>query len=173
MADLINILVDNLKETFKAIEKFLLIGLTASLVLVVLAITDRGLVGEQKLMLADINAPAALVAVVALATYFASGAFAALHFFGRRRIVKLLRQRDPMVVDDLLTYPSIVSRIGPPQIIALLCVGGSGMLALVLFYAPTHELQKALLASVVIGSPYIVLFVMALLTVIVERPRRP
>jgi hypothetical protein len=172
MADLTNILADNLKETFRAIEKFLLIGLTSSLVLVVLAITDHGLTGEQKVMLADINAPAFLVAAVALATYFASGAFAALHFFGRRRIVKLLDERDPMVVDALLTYPSVVSRIGPPQVVALFCVGGSGMLALALFYVPTHEMQKAFFAFAVIGSPYILLFAMALFTVIEERPRR-
>ena len=43
MADYTDILIGNLKETFKAIEKFLLVGFTASLALVVLAITDRGI----------------------------------------------------------------------------------------------------------------------------------
>lgn len=169
MADLVDILIDNLKETFKAIEKFLLLGLTASLVLVVLAITNRELLGEQRLMFTDMNAPAVLVAFVALGTYFAAGAFAAFYFAARRRIVKRLSERDRMVVDALLTYPSVVSRIGAPQIIALACVGGTGMIALLLFYVPTHEFQKALLASLIIGSPYIVLLGMALLTAIEER----
>ena len=40
MADYTDILIGNLKETFKAIEKFLLVGFTAALVLIVLAITD-------------------------------------------------------------------------------------------------------------------------------------
>ena len=169
MADLVGILIDNLKETFKAIEKFLLLGLTASLVLVVLAITNRELSGVQKLMFADVNAPAVLVAFVALGTYFASGAFAAFYFAARRRIVKRLLELDPMVVEALLTYPSVVSRIGAPQIIALASVGGTGMIALLLFYVPTHELQKALLASLIIGSPYIVLLGMAFLTAVEER----
>ncbi len=169
MVDLVGILIDNLKETFKAIEKFLLLGLTASLVTVVLAITDRGLSGVQKLMLTDINAPAGLVAIVAFGTYFASGAFAAFYFATRRRIVKRLLEREPVVVEALLTYPSVVSRIDAPQIIALACVGGTGMVALFLFYAPAHEMQKALLASVVIGSPYIVLLAMAFLTAVEER----
>jgi len=175
MADQISILIENLKETFKAIERFLVIGLTASLILIGLAITDRELKGVQKLMFADINAPAALVATVALATYFVSGAFAAFYFFGRRRIVKRLRESDHhhQIVDDLLTYPSIVAKMGAPQITALLGLCGSGLLAFVLLYAPTHEIEKALIAFVIIGSPYIVLFATALLTLFEDvRARR-
>jgi hypothetical protein len=169
MTDFVDILIDNLKETFKAIEKFLLLGLTASLVLLVLAMTNRELAGEQKLMFADINAPAVLVALVALGTYFASGVFATVYLAARRRIVKNLLRHDTKIVDALLTYPSVVSRMGAPQIIALACIGGTGMIALLLFYAPTHEMQKAVIASLVIGSPYIVLLVMAFLTAVDER----
>ncbi|MEK6322977.1 MAG: hypothetical protein AABN33_14990 [Acidobacteriota bacterium] len=172
MADLIDILIDNLKETFKAIEKFLLLGFTASLVLVVLAITDRELVVTQKLMIADINAPAVLVAIVALGTYFASGTFAAFYFGTRRRIVKRLLEYDPKVLEALLTYPSVVARIGAPQIIALACVGGTGMIALLLFYVPTRGLEKALAAFVMIGSPYLILVGMAFLTAVQERSTR-
>ena len=73
MADYTDILIGNLKETFKAIEKFLLVGFTAALVLIVLAVTDRDLLGTQKVMIADLNAPAVLVAFVALGTYIAAG----------------------------------------------------------------------------------------------------
>lgn len=172
MANLIEILVGNLKETFKAIEKFLFIGLTASLVLVVLATTDRGLTGAQRLMFADINAPAALVASVALITYFVAGAFAAFYFLARRRIVRRLLELDPLVVDAILTYPSVVSRIGAPQLVALLSIAGTGLAALLLFYAPIHETQKALQAYALMGAPYVVLFAMAFFTAIEERPRR-
>jgi len=172
MTNLIDILIGNLKETFKAIEKFLFMGLAASLVLVVLAITDRGLAGAQRLMFADINAPAALVASVALVTYFVSGAFAAFYFLARRRIVKRLLELDPLVVDAILTYPSVASRIGAPQLVALLCVGAIGLIALLLFYAPLHETQKALYAYLLMGSPYVVLFAMAFFTAIEERERR-
>src|ERR1700687_2633764 len=168
MADQITVLIDNLKETFKAIERFVVIGLKSSRVLIVLAITDRELKGLQKLMFADINAPAALVAAVALATYFVSGAFAAFYFFGRRRIVKRLQESDHQIVDALLTYPSIVAKMGVLQIIALLGLCGSGLLVFVLLYAPTHEMEKALVAFVIIGSPYIVLFATALLTLFEE-----
>ncbi len=169
MADPTDILVDNLKETFKAIERFLLIGLTASLVLIVLAVTDRELTGDQKLMFADLDAPAVLVALVALATYTASGAFAAFYFAARRRIVRNLVQRDPLIVDALLTYPSVASRIGAPQIVALLFVGAMGMIALFVFYQPTHETQKALFGAAFMGSPYIALVVMAFWTAVQER----
>jgi hypothetical protein len=71
MADQTDILIGNLKETFKAIEKFLVVGFTSALVLIVLAITDRALLGTQKVMIADLNAPAVLVALVALGSYIA------------------------------------------------------------------------------------------------------
>jgi hypothetical protein len=47
------------------------------------------------------------------------------------------------------------------------------MIALLLFYVPTHELQKALLASLIIGSPYVVLLGMAFLTAVEERSTPP
>lgn len=169
MADYADILIDNLKETFKAIERFLLLGFTASLVLIVLAITDRELLGSQKVMFADINAPAVLVAVVSLGTYFAAGTFAAVYFATRRRIVKRLRECDPKILDALLMYPSVVARIGAPQIVALAFVGGTGMSALLLFYVPTHGLEKALTAFVMMGSPYLILIGMAFLTAVQER----
>jgi hypothetical protein len=75
MVEVVDILVSNLKDTFKAIERFLLLGFTASLVLLVLAVTNRELAATAKLTLADINAPAALVAALALGTYFAAVAF--------------------------------------------------------------------------------------------------
>jgi len=169
MADYTDLLIDNLKETFKAIEKFLLLGFTASLVLVVLAITDRELLGTQRVLFVDINAPAVLVAVVSLGTYFASGAFAAFYFATRRRIVKKLLEGDPKILEALLTYPSVVANIGAPQIIALACVGGTGMIALLLFYVPTRGLEKALMAFLVIGSPYLLLIGMAFVTAVQER----
>ncbi len=81
------------------------------------------------------SALASIVALVALGTYVACGAFAFFYFAARRRIVKRLIAWNPNVVDALLTYPSIASRIGAPQIVALACVGGLGMIALLLFYA--------------------------------------
>jgi hypothetical protein len=164
MVDQTGILIDNLKETFKAIERFLFIGSTASLVLIVLAITDREFKGVQKLMLIDTNAPAALVAAVALATYFVSGAFAAFYFLGRRSILKKLRELDRQILDSLLTYPSVVAKMGPMQITALMAACGNGLLAFVLLYAPTREIEKAVASFIIIGSPYIVLFGTALLT---------
>lgn len=164
MADPTSILIDNLKETFKAIERFLVVGLTASLFLIVLATTDREFKGVQKLMFIDTNAPAALVAMVALAAYFVSGAFAAFHFWGRRRIVGKLRESDCQILDSVLTYPSVVARMGPLQITALLAVCGSGLVAFILLYPSTSEIEKAFVSFLILGSPYIVLFGIALLT---------
>ena len=167
MADYTDILIGNLKETFKAIEKFLLVGFTAALVLVVLAITDRLLLSTQKVMIADLNAPAVLVAFVALGIYIASGVFAALYFGTRRRIVKKLGNAE--LVEAVLTYPSIVARIGTLQILALLFVGGMGIVAMLLFYSPSRGIQTALITGLMIGSPYLVLVAMAFVTAIQER----
>jgi len=49
MADQTSVLIDNLEETFRAVERFLVLGLTYSLVLVLLAITDREFKGIQNL----------------------------------------------------------------------------------------------------------------------------
>lgn len=169
MADYTDLLIDNLKETFKAIEKFLLLGFTASLVLIVLAITDRELLGTQKVLFVDINAPAVLVAIVSLVTYFAAGTFAAFYFATRKRIVKKLLEGDRQILEALLMYPSVVARIGAPQIMALVCVGGTGMTALLLFYVPMRGVEKAVMAFVMLGSPYLILIGMAFLTAMQER----
>ena len=170
MADLIDILIDNLKETFKSIEKFLLLGLTAGLVMLVLSITNRELTGSQKLMFGDINAPAFLALSVAMVIYFASGAFSTFYFITRRQIVKTLLRHDRKLVKALLTYPSIISKIDAPKIIALVFVGGIGVIALYLCLVPTHETQKLSLLSVLLffGSPYIVLVGMAFWTSVAE-----
>ena len=168
MADYTDILIGNLKETFKAIEKFLLVGFTAALVLIVLAVTDRELLGTQKVMIADLNAPAVLVAFVALGTYIAAGVFAAFYFVTRRRIVKKLRA-DRELLEAVLTYPSIVATIGTWQILALLFVAGAGIVAVLLFYFPTRGIQTALGTGLIIGLPYLVLVVMAFITAVQER----
>jgi hypothetical protein len=169
MEQVMDILIDNLKESFKVIEKFLFLGLTASLVLVFLALTDRNLSGQQKLMLVDMSAPASIVALVALGTYVACGAFAFFYFAARRRIVKRLIAWNPEVVDALLTYPSIASRIDAPQIVALACVGGLGMIALMLFYVPTDGARKALVTCGILGAPYILLIAIAFKSAVSER----
>lgn len=169
MKEPLDILIDNLNDTFKAIEKVLALGLTAGLVLLVLAITDSGLSGEQRLILADINAPAFLVALAAMGTYFATGAMAAFYFSSRRKIVKRIARLHPELVDVVLTYPSIVSTVRAPQIVALALIGAIGMLALCLFYVPTNEMDKGLMSAAIIGSPYIVLVGMAFRTALEDR----
>ena len=96
-------------------------------------------------MIVDINAPAVLVAIVALGAYFASGTLAAFYFATRRRIVKRLREDDPKVLEALLTYPSVVSRIGTAQILALAFVGGTGMIALLFVLCPYARQGKGIM----------------------------
>jgi hypothetical protein len=52
---------------------------------------------------------------------------------------------------------------------ALVCVGGTGMTALLLFYIPTRGVEKAVMAFVMLGSPYLILIGMAFLTAVQER----
>jgi len=165
----IDLLIDNLKETFKAIEKFLLIGFTSALVLVVLAINDRQLLGTEKVMFTGSSAPAVVVAIVALGAYFACGAFAAFYFAMRRNLVRKLRDEAPQLLEALLMYPSMVAKIDAPQIVALIFVALSGLIALLLFYVPTHGVEKAVWAFAVIGSPYLILVAMAFWSALDER----
>ena len=109
--------------------------------------------------------------MIALGTYFATGAIAALYFSSRRKIVKKLFLLSPELVEATLTYPSVASKMGVPQILALFLVGVIGMLAIYLFYAPTHEMKKVMMTFTVIGSPYIALVAMALWTALEDRIR--
>jgi len=104
---------------------------------------------------------------VALGTYIASGVFAALYFVTRRRIVKKLDNGE--LLDAVLTYPSIVARVGTLQVLALLFVGGTGIVAVLLFFSPTRGIQTALVTGLIIGSPYLVLVAMAFITAVQER----
>jgi len=169
MATREDILIDNLKETFRAIERVLLLGLAAGLVLLVIAITNRELTGEEKLMIIEAKAPAVLAAFVALGSYFTTGVMAVLYFTSRIKIVKKVTQDYPEFVDVILLYPSVASKVGVPQVIAFALVGSIGMLAMYLFYIPVHESYKVFLTSLVIESPYIILTGMAFYAAVVKQ----
>jgi len=169
MATTEDILIDNLKEAFRAIEKVLLLGLTAGFVLLVLAITNRELIGKEKLMIVEAKAPAVLAAFVALGSYFATGVMAVLYFTSRIKTVKKVTQDYPEFVDVVLLYPSVTSKVGVPQVIAFALVGSTGMLAIYLFFIPMHESIKVYLTSLVIGSPYIILTGMAFYAAVVKQ----
>jgi hypothetical protein len=178
MADPTSILLDSLKETFKAIERFLFTGFTSVLVLIVVAATHEGLTGVSKVMFIDVDAPSGLVGGVALAAYWACGVFATLYFWGRRGIVRRLRESDPAILDAALTYPSVVARAGWLQMSAIVGLVGCAFVAIHLLYPLDSDFTKFLLASTFFALPYIALFVLAFATGVEElraesNPRSP
>lgn len=162
MPDSTEILLDNLKQTFQAIEKYLMIGLTASFVLVALASTDRSLLGSAKVMFADISAPAQLVWFVAWGVWEAAGLFAALSFWRRMQILEALKEQIDLVKASLL-YPSIAAQIGIVQVMVLGVAGLPGMGA-IWFLAQQSSLDPYSILAMVLafGAPYLAIFGMVL-----------
>ncbi|HET9651150.1 MAG TPA: hypothetical protein VFP36_03120, partial [Usitatibacter sp.] len=133
------------------------------LVVTALALADRTLGGRHAMPVANVEAPDFAVAAVAFATYFAAGVFAFLYFLSRRALVVRLRAHDAQLVDAVLTFPSVVSRIGTPQVTALVGLCFLGFVPLAILY-PEAERTKAIVASVIFASPYIALTCAALWT---------
>lgn len=159
MTDETKILVDNLKETIKVIEKLTMISVTASLVLLILSIVNPSLAGAEsplKVPLVGAEAPPWIVALVALAVYFGTGVFILLYYRSAQRIKGKLQEKSPSILDALMTYPSILALNGQLQLMTIFFIGALGML-------PINQIsqEKAWFSIPILGSPYILLFIYA------------
>jgi hypothetical protein len=167
MADPVDILVDNLTETYRRIERMLIIGLGASVWLLLTSIENPALAANRPVPKIDLplglgeNVFPAGLALIALSGYFVCGALAVFHFQALERSLKLLREKNPELCEAVGAFPSLATLSPLPRTLALLALAGIGIVALILFSRRPNEPWRGVWAGVIISGPYLIMFAMA------------
>jgi hypothetical protein len=161
MEDIEKVLIDNLKETLKSAQTYLLTGTVAALFLLILAIQGRFNQPNEEIVgvpFVGLSAPAITAAFIALAVYVLSGIIVLILDSSCRRIEEKLRQsKTEGLLDAVLTYPSLIR---PSRLMGVGAAFGTffiGTSALVSSWYEIHGVSKSLLPAICFSSPYLVL----------------
>ena len=161
MDDIEKLLIDNLKETLKSAQTYLLTGTVAALFLLLLALQGRFNQPSEETVgvpFVGLSAPAITAAFIALAIYVLSGTIVVILDSSCRRIEEKLGQSEtPGLLDAVLTYPSLIRPSRLMGVGAALVAFLIGTTALVSSWYEIHGVSKSLLPAVVFSSPYLVL----------------
>jgi hypothetical protein len=155
------IMVDNLKETLKSAQTYLLIGNGAALFLLILATQGRLSRPQEEninIPFVGLSAPTYSAAFVALVIYTLSGILVLILYRGARRIAAKLRESKTRgLLNAVLTYPSLLGSsktmgVGSTLVAALLGIG-----ALTVSFFPRNGAAKAMLPGIIVSFPYLYL----------------
>ncbi len=161
MEDDEEILIDNLKETLKSAQLYLLTGMGVALFLLLLSIQGRfNQPSEEKIGMpfVGLSARTGEAAFIVLGIHFLSAVIVLVLNSNCQRIEEKLRQsKTKGLLDAVLTYPSLIrtSRfIGVGAALITFLLGTSAFFA---SWYPRSEVFGSLLAASAFSSPYLVL----------------
>lgn len=161
MEEIEKVLIDNLKETLKSAQTYLLTGMVAALFLLLLALQGRFNQPNEETVgvpFVGLSAPAITAAFIALAIYVLSGIIVLILDSSCRRIEEKLRQsKTDGLLDAVLTYPSLIRPSKLMGVGAALLTFSIGASALVSSWYEIHGVSESLLPAIVFSSPYLVL----------------
>ena len=132
MPNRVDILVSNLEESVKSLQAFMLGGLGASLFFCLLAFSGAKEVTLQAPAVgSSLPVSTSAAFAVALSVYWIAGLMGSLLVARANRLVHVLREESPELVESVLLYPSVVTlrvhgpRLGLALLPAILVVVGS------------------------------------------------
>jgi uncharacterized membrane protein len=161
MEDIEKVLIDNLKETLKSAQMYLLTGTVAALFLLLLAIQGRFNQPNEEnvgVPFVDLSAPAITAACIALAIYILSGGIVLILDSSCRRIEEKLRQSKTVgLLKAVQTYPSLIRPSRLMGVVAAFMTFLIGASALVSSWYLIHGVFKSLLPAIVLSIPYLIL----------------
>jgi len=170
MQNVTEILITNLTAAFSAIEKYGVVGLTSSMLALVVSIANPKLMGNLEFL--SVEAPVQLVVTVTYVTCFVAGMMTLTTFRVRTKIVEQLRERNETVTKAALMYPSIAAKIDTPQLTVLFLPLIVMFVALSVFHADKTDVTIFWLATFAINSPYIMLLIYGVFVSVSERMLR-
>jgi hypothetical protein len=152
------VLLENLKETAKSAQTYLMTGNGTALFLLLLATQGQLAEGTTEtnveIPVVGLSAPTFTAALIALAVYILSGIMA-LSLAWRFRQIKEKLQGNQNLLDAALTYPSLFTASKGVQFGAVLLPAIIGATALFAAYAPAHGASKAIWTAICLSSPYL------------------
>jgi hypothetical protein len=161
MEDIERILIDNLKDTLKSAQTYLLTGMGAALFLLLLSIQGRFNQPDEATIgvpFIGMDAPTSAAAFIALGIYLLSGGIVLVLNGNCRRIEETLRQsKAEGLLKAVLTYPSLIRTskligVGAALITFLLGTG-----ALFASWYPRASIPSSLFSAIILSSPYLAL----------------
>lgn len=167
MSNADNILVDNVKEALRRIEKLALVSLASSVWLLAVSVVNPTLAEDKPIPTPDFlpnlggDLPIVILALFALFAYFASGVLIAYYYQGSTKATEQLRHNNPELSEALKTFPSIPTLPAIPRLLAFMVLGILGIFAIIFIYRTPEHFWKGAWAAIIIGLPYIILFVTA------------
>ena len=167
MADPVDILVENVTETYRRIERMLVIGLGASVWLLLASSENPTLAADRPVPRIDLpfglggNVFPVSLAMIALVAYFVCGALAVFHFQALERSMNLLRKARPELCEAVAAFPSLATLPPLPRTLALLALAGIEVLALTLFSRRPGDPWRGVWSGVFLAAPYLIMFAMA------------
>lgn len=158
MAEPKDVLVENLKETLKGVERYLLLGSAFALFILLLADSGKlavGAVGQEvNIPVVGLNAPSHGAALIALVIYTLLGWM----IFGLVRRVERIKNKltriDANLLDAALTYPSMLTTGEKMPVVATLSVAALGTAALLMSFYDSHGFKTALGVGVFFSHSY-------------------
>ena len=162
MANDKDILVENLKETLKGAQTYLLAGYGTAIFLLLLAMQGKLAAGakeeDMSIPFVGLSAPTFTAAVVALAICFLSP-FVVLIFLRHSKDIQkeLVDVDSKKLLNAVLTYPSLLTTRSKFSVVL---AAGPGLLlacALLLSFYSSHGFTKAAITGVLFAVPYLIL----------------
>jgi hypothetical protein len=175
MKDPNDVIVENVTEAYRRIDRLTLISLASSGWLLVVSLVNPTLsegtpVPKPEIPLLSVSGvPAVGLAFLALVSFFISGTLMALYYRASRKAVEGLREKSPDLAGAVDTFPSVATLSPVPRLVAFLVLGFLGLFAIVLMYRSPGDFWKGLWAGLFMGSPYIVLFGMAFIEAVGQK----
>lgn len=175
MKDPQDVIVENVTEAYRRIDRLTLVSLASSGWLLVVSLVNPTLsegtpVPKPELPLITVTeVPAVGLAFLALIGFFISGALIALYYRASRKAVEGLCQVNPDLAKAVNTFPSLATLSPVPRILSFLMLGCVGVFAIVLMYRAPGDFWKGLPAGLFIGFPYLVLIGLAFREAVSER----
>jgi hypothetical protein len=161
MEDIEKILVDNLKDTLKSAQTYLLTGMGAALFLLLLAIQGRFNQPNEDTVgvpFVGLDAPTSAAAFIALGLHLLSGGIVLVLNGNCRRIEETLRKsKAEGLLDAVLTYPSLIRTSKLIGVGAALITFLLGTVALFASWYPRGRALSSLFSAILLSSPYLIL----------------
>lgn len=159
MAESDKILTDNLKETLRQLQSYVIWGIGSSLSFLILSLSDfRSMNVTVALPGSFVPVSADFAKIIAVSIYWVAGALAS---YAHERAERIASRLNPELLDATLTFPSVATEYYPGvRALAALIPSGFILAGLISSWRKSEgELGLRIFLTAILLVPYITLFI--------------